>query len=333
MNLDEVRDRFLADKRVATKRRRTASPSTLRSYKEHITSFIHFVISETGSAHVRHMTSANARAWFAKRQARGLSEHSLNLDSTAVRELAAWGAKKKHWSYEAVDDIPRLGKPECLPKPYAADERDRMMDLALTLEEQTIRGLLYYAGLRRAEVLSLRIMDIAPPHEMANGEVLTGQLRVIGKGRKPRAVPVHPALWTTLEAYLRLLHGHPLDRPLFANAEGQPWGPTWLRRRVREWAALAKVDQATSHRYRHTFGTDYLDANPDDLLTLKELMGHASVTTTQGYAKVSDSRKRAGIAKLPTFHTMRPDFVTPQAGAAEPETPPGSNPSPPQAEA
>lgn len=293
MRLSDARDHFIADKRMSTKRRRPASIATLRAYGEHLEAFI--ASAPSG------FNSETARAFLAARSARGLSPHTLNLDSVVLREFAAWGAKRRYWRHEDVDDIPPIGKPETLPRPYASDERDRVMALALPLEDQVLRGLLYFAGLRRAEIIGLRLRDVRAPHALPDGTQLLGRLRALGKGSKERIVPINPALWTLLAEYLHSLPPDtPADCPLLHHRDGSAWGKGMIERRVRAWGAQAGVETSKAHRWRHTFATDYLDSNPGDIRTLQDLLGHSSLATTQIYTKVSDQRKDDGVRNMTT---------------------------------
>jgi integrase/recombinase XerC len=149
-------------------------------------------------------------------------------------------------------------------------------DLALLL-------LLYGCGLRIGEALSLRRADAPLPG--------TQVLRVIGKGRKERFVPVLPAVAESIEEYLRLCPYMPSEEaPLFLGARGGPLSPRILQRSLQQLRMRFGLPDWTSpHALRHSFATHLL-AGGGDLRTIQELLGHASLSTTQRYTAVDAAR-------------------------------------------
>lgn len=327
MRLESARDQFLAYKRDGGPHQKRCAPNTLATYRDHVQQFIDWLAVETGSHSVLKFTSAHVRAYLEHRSSRrDLSLNTLNLDSTVLREFAKWGTRARYWRLEDVDDLPRIEKPKTLPRPYHAAERDRLMALPLDADDRVLRSLLYYAGLRESEAIGLRLRDLTPPHLLPTGETIPGRLYVWGKGSKERVVEVHAALWRELEDYLRTLPAATrTDRHLLAKTDGQPWSAAMVQRHVKAWGKAAGVVGAVPHRWRHTFATDVLDASPGELLTLQALLGHASVATTQIYAKVSNARKAAAVGRLPDFGTLRLDFAPADPGAASDLTKPAPN--------
>jgi integrase/recombinase XerD len=233
------------------------------------------------------------------------SANTLFLDSGAHREFAAWGVEFRYWRHEDVKGIPRRDKPKTLPRPYHAAERDRLMALPLAAaQDRVLRGLLYFAGLRESEARSVRLRDITPPHVLPDGTKIRGGMHIWGKGAKERAVPIHEALWTILEAHLLALPPKtPLDRTVLAKADGKPWSSGMVQDRVRAWGKAAGVSVPKAHRYRHAFATDLLDSGAD-LRTVQDLLGHASPATTAIYTHLSSERKSAAVGRLPGFDTI-----------------------------
>lgn len=313
MKLETARDQFLADKRAERR-----APNTLRVYLWHINGFIEWLTVTTGRHSVLQFTAEKVRAYFDHRSTtRNLSAHTLNLDSTALREFAAWGAKRRYWRREDVEDIPVIAKPATLPRAYLAAERDRLMALPLQGQDAVLRALLYYAGLRQSEATGLRLRDLVPPHALPDGTSFPGALRVWGKGAKERVVPMHASLWAVLERYLGTLQAPPLDRTVLAQAGGRPWTAGMVQHRVRAWGRAAGVEQAKSHRFRHRHATDLLEAGVDPR-TVQLLLGHASLATTEIYLRVTDARKDAAVARLPAFAETFPlDYTGPRPGASE----------------
>ena len=147
--------------------------------------------------------------------------------------------------------------------------------------------LLYGCGLRISEALALRGSDLAPQGDGA-GETM---LRVTGKGGKTRLAPVLPAAFRAVAEYRRLCPFHlGAGEPLFRGARGGPLRPEIVQREmVRLRAALGLPASATPHALRHSFATHLL-AGGGDLRTIQELLGHASLSTTQIYTGVDTAR-------------------------------------------
>ena len=312
MRLEKARDEFIGYKRSGGRNRKPCTPQTLRSYTERLTGFIRHVIHESGRSDVRLFRSELVREYLDWRaSARDKAPNTLNLDATALREFAKWGARHRYWKTEDVDDIPTLGKAKGLPRPFPDDERDRLMELPLVdVRDAALRAVLYYSGLRAGEVAELRLRDIAPPR-LDEPVVLPGALRVWGKGRKQRTVDVWEPLWAALAPYLATLKDVPGDWPVFHHAGAAKlseayWGQHMVERRVREWGEAAGVDDATAHRFRHTFATNLLETDPPtDLRVIQALLGHSSVATTEIYTKVVDRRRAEAVRRLPRFGTPR----------------------------
>jgi integrase/recombinase XerC/integrase/recombinase XerD len=170
----------------------------------------------------------------------------------------------------------------------------------LELRDRAIFELAYSSGLRAEELVSLELSDI--DHD---GE----QVRVEGKGRKTRFVPVGEPAMAALRAYLergrpQLLHSRPApgsgtDRSpqaFFLSRSGRPLLTSDVRRRLRLWTRRAGAAEATPHSLRHSFATHLLDGGAD-LRAIQEMLGHASVSSTQIYTRVESARLRSAYAR------------------------------------
>lgn len=228
------------------------------------------------------------RAFLAERRREGLGAASAARELSGVRSFLSYAAEQQG----KLPQLPRTRaprKPRTLPRPVAPDEA---MALAVDAGEGAsvewigardlaILLLLYGAGLRVAEAMSL------------TGSVRPiGQaLRVTGKRSKTRVVPIMPAIREAIEDYVRLCPW-PIEResPLFVGARGGPLNPDLVRRAV---AAARKrlglPDSLTPHALRHSFATHLL-ARGADLRALQELLGHASLSSTQIYTAVDAAR-------------------------------------------
>ncbi len=271
---------------------RRRSAHTVRAYVATAHRFIEFLgrhRGETiGDEALLNLAAPDLRAFLAQRRAEGLGP------SSAARELSGVRAFLKYAAEQAgrPAQLPRTRaprRPRTLPRPVAPDEATGLADNAaeaasapwIGARDLAILLLLYGAGLRVAEALSLTARDLP----------IGATLRVTGKRSKTRVVPVVPAVREAIEDYARQCP-YPLsaDAPLFVGARGGALNPDLVRRAV---AAARKrlglPDTLTPHALRHSFATHLL-ARGADLRALQELLGHASLSSTQIYTAVDAAR-------------------------------------------
>jgi len=182
--------------------------------------------------------------------------------------------------------VPRALAPE--QAKAAAQEVGEMADEPwIAARDVALFTLLYGCGLRIGEALALTCAAAPLPGTEA-------PLRIVGKGGKERLVPVLPAVRAAVAAYLALLpHATDPDAPLFRGARGGPLQPAVAQRRLRDFRRLAGLpEHATPHALRHSFATHLL-AGGGDLRAIQELLGHASLSTTQRYTAVDAARLMA----------------------------------------
>lgn len=274
---------------------RRASPRTLESYRHACASYLAFLTAHRGeaplAADLMHVTPAELRAFLAHRRSPeggGLQPRSLAQALSAVRSFHRWLDRRLGIANDALALVrgPRV-KPSA-PRPVAVDQAlgllaEAAMDDAEPWEQardRAVLSLLYGCGLRISEALSLTGAD-APLGET---------LRITGKGGKTRIVPVIPEVAEAVEAYRALAPSSlASDQPLFRAKRGGALGP----RRVQELMALLRgrlglPDSATPHALRHSFATHLLGAGAD-LRVIQELLGHASLSTTQKYTAVDSA--------------------------------------------
>lgn len=234
------------------------------------------------------LSAQDLRAFLAERRREGLGPSSAARELSAVRNFLAFAAEHQgHTPQLPRTRAPR--RPRTLPRAVAPEEAtDLANDVSVAASEEWIGArdlaillLLYGAGLRVAEALSL-----------TGGARPIGQtLRITGKRSKTRIVPVMPAIREAIEDYVRQCPW-PIDRdgPLFLGARGGPLNADLVRRSV---AAARKrlglPDSLTPHALRHSFATHLL-ARGADLRALQELLGHASLSSTQIYTAVDAAR-------------------------------------------
>ncbi len=273
-----------------------AAPATIEAYRADLVGFLSFqqahLGEETGVALLRRITLSDMRAWMAAERADGLSARSLARALSAVRGFADWMAERHDIELTAILAArgPRFRRR--LPRPLAPDAARALIGMAETQARQpwvaardaAILTLLWGGGLRISEALGLD----------ASAAPLPDTLRIRGKGGKERLVPVLPAARQAVGSYVALCP-HPLEAgtPLFRGVRGGRLNARAVARAM-ECARLqlGLPASATPHALRHSFATHLLDAG-GDLRAIQELLGHASLSTTQAYTGIDTGRLMA----------------------------------------
>ncbi len=276
---------------LATEKR--CSVHTVAAYSRDVAAFCAFLAKHLGGpadlAALAALRLADFRAWLAARRGEGLSATSNARALSTLRGFFRFLDRRglAHNAQITVLRSPKL--PRSLPKPLTVvDAAHAVEDVAALSEEPWIAArdvavltLLYGAGLRIDEALSLD-REVLPL-----GETLS----VLGKGRKQRVVPLLPAVRQAIEDYVTRCPYQPgSDGPLFLGARGKRLRAGIIQLQMRRLrAALGLPETATPHALRHSFATHLL-ARGGDLRAVQELLGHASLSTTQRYTGVDAER-------------------------------------------
>lgn len=278
---------------------RRAAARTQLGYRRDLAAFVAFLAEHQGGpvglAAIADLAPQGFRGWLAWRLGQGYAKSSTQRAVAAVRGFLDFLDTRHGIHNPALRAMraPRARRP--LPRPLAVAEVEELTDAAASADQPAwvlardtaLLLLLYGAGLRIGEALALRAGGLP-----AAGE---STLRVTGKGSKVRLVPLLPVVGEALAAY-RTACPHPLslDGPLFRGVRGGPLQPAVVQRRVRELRrALGLPESATPHSLRHSFATHLLGGGAD-LRSIQELLGHASLSTTQLYTAVDAE----GLARL-----------------------------------
>jgi len=271
-------------------RERRASPHTVEAYGRDLTDLLGFLTQHLGGepdlAALAALRPADLRAFLAARAAAGAGRATRARQLAAVRSFFRWLARSHGVEPLAIAGI--SGPRPKQPVPRALSPKDALAlssgtdlvqeDHRLALRDRALFTLLYGCGLRIAEALALNRRD-AP----ASGG--NAALRVMGKGGKERLVPVLPAVRAALADWLAV-HGGGPEAPLFLGARGGRLDPALAQKAMRNGRrALGIPEHATPHALRHSFATHLL-AGGADLRSIQELLGHASLSTTQRYTLV-----------------------------------------------
>ncbi|HTU78677.1 MAG TPA: tyrosine recombinase XerC [Solirubrobacteraceae bacterium] len=276
-------------------RRRDAAPRTRRAYAVDVAQLARWAIAQR-------MTPALLDARAVRRYIAALSERGL-APSTTARKLAAlralFSSQREHGllAHNPAELVATPRRGSRLPRVLSAREASRLLDAipasdALTVRDRAIFELAYSCGLRAEELVSVRLADVD-----YDGE----QLRVEGKGRKTRFVPVGEPAMKAVRAYVQRardeLAAARSPDVLFLSKSGRALGTGDVRRRLGTWTRrLCVGDGATPHALRHSFATHLLDGGAD-LRSIQELLGHASVSSTQIYTRVESARLRSAYAR------------------------------------
>ncbi len=266
-----------------------AAENTVKAYQSDVLGFLAFMTQHHGEAQglgpLSKITVSDMRAWMASERTRGVGARSLARQLSAVKTFYRWLSDREGFEPTAVLSTRSPKFTKKLPRPLAEDAATAMIytvevqatDPWVAARDSAVVTLLYGCGLRISEALSLTGADVPLPQVM----------RITGKGGKERIVPVIDAAREAVASYLRLCP-HPLEpnAPLFRGARGGPLNPRAIQKVMeRSRMQLGLPATATPHAMRHSFATHLLTAG-GDLRAIQELLGHASLSTTQAYTAV-----------------------------------------------
>lgn len=277
---------------------RRMSGKTVEAYERDVRQFLQFLAEHLGGApslrELAKLTPQDVRAFMAARRSAGTGGRSLMRALAGTRSFARFLERKGKGKVGALAAVRAPKVPKTLPKPLTVASARRISDADLRAGEDretwvlardaTVLALLYGSGLRISEALGLKRGDIPAPSQ---GDAIT----VTGKGNKQRMVPLLPQVSQLVADYIKLCpYDLPAGGPLFIGARGGPLSPRIVQLAMeRLRGALALPDSATPHALRHSFATHLL-ARGGDLRAIQELLGHASLSTTQIYTAVDTDR-------------------------------------------
>ncbi len=276
---------------------RQMSDHTIEAYARDVRQYLAFLTERFGAppstADFTDCAPADLRAFLARRRSRGIEGRSLQRALSALRSLARHIAREGGETASALGAVRSPKAARRLPRPLSAPDARAVATTApregearepwILARDAAVLALCYGAGLRISEALSIRRAD-APVRAV---EAIT----VVGKGKKTRSAPVIAPVRKAVEDYLSLCpYALKPAGPLFVGAKGGPLSPRIVQLAMeRMRGALGLPDSATPHALRHSFATHLL-ARGGDLRTIQELLGHASLSTTQVYTGVDGAR-------------------------------------------
>ena len=274
---------------------RHLSAKTIDAYRRDVRQFLHFLAEHLGGApslnELAALAPADVRAFLAARRADAIGSRSLMRALAGIRAFGRFLERNGKGRLAALAAVrgPKLGK--TLPRPLPIDAAKSVADPTLAAgdgrdvwihaRDAAVLGLLYGCGLRVSEALGVKRA------EFDGRDVLT----VTGKGRKQRMVPLIAPVQKLVADYIALCpFDLPAEGPLFVGAKGGPLSPRLVQLAMaRLRGALGLGASATPHALRHSFATHLL-AGGGDLRAIQELLGHASLSTTQIYTGIDSDR-------------------------------------------
>ena len=268
---------------------RNASENTLTAYQGDVVDFLAFITQHKaepqGLRALERISVSDMRAWMAQTRATGVSARSLARKLSAVKAFYRWLAEREGFEATAVLSARSPKFEKKLPRPLAEDAARQLIDAIELQSEQpwvaardvAVVTLLWGCGLRISEALSLNGADTPLPET----------LRILGKGGKERLVPVLPAARDAVDTYVALCPYHlGQTSPLFYAVRGGQLSAGAIQKvMARARMQLGLPSSATPHAMRHSFATHLLQAG-GDLRAIQELLGHASLSTTQAYTGI-----------------------------------------------
>lgn len=273
--LDREVDAFLAG--LA----RTASPATVSAYRRDLAALVAFLEAEA-IADWSALDAALLRRFLGSERMRGQAPRSLARRRAAISGFARHLVQAGRLRHNPVPLVRTPRQPRHLPHPLDVDQLARFLDTPhddspLARRDQAMLELFYSSGLRLAELAALDLGDLQPQ-----------RVRVLGKGGKPRQVPVGRRARQALDAW-RAVRGRLADRDtpaLFVGVRGARLGHRAIQKRLAELArARGLAEHLHPHRLRHSFASHLLESS-QDLRAVQELLGHADLATTQVYTRL-----------------------------------------------
>ncbi|HXW10127.1 MAG TPA: tyrosine recombinase XerC [Steroidobacteraceae bacterium] len=258
---------------------RQLSPHTASNYGRDLAALVDYCATQ-GLTAWSQLDTQHLRAFAAREHRRGLAPRSIQRRLSACRGLFRYLIREGELRADPAGDVQAPKARKRLPTPLDADSMARLLEFrsddTLGVRDKAIMELFYSSGLRLAELLGLDLLDL---------DLRDRTVRVVGKGRKTRIVPVGRHAVEAIRRWLgeRATVAGVGEQALFVGQNGGRLGPRIVQRRIARWARLQGLpEHVHPHMFRHSFASHLLESS-QDLRAVQELLGHANISTTQVY--------------------------------------------------
>lgn len=288
MSISELISRYLES--IAKERRLSAN--TVRGYRNDLQFFLDWLQQQgiSNAADLADLSHARIRAFWAERRMGGLAAQSMRRGQSALRGLLKFAMRHHVLDKNPAEnmDSPKTLRP--LPKALSQEDVSLMLNAPdlntlLGLRDRAILETLYGSGLRVSELADMLVQNI---------DFDNGMVKVTGKGSKDRITPLTPASCNAIRAWFCARNAQmpeqKSEQHVFLNHLGTPLSTRSIARVIEKYARqLAMVKNITPHQFRHSFATHLLN-NGADIRAVQEMLGHASLSTTQIYTRISKEK-------------------------------------------
>jgi len=265
------------------------SENSLAGYAQDLTSLLIFLRDK--SFRIEDLDERTLFLYLTYLRAKGLKSRSLARHLSSLRGFFSFAMDERWYKEDPGQLLENPKLPKKLPEFLTREEMSRVLALpdtttALGMRDKAMLELLYAAGLRVSEVISMKVLDY---------DAQVGILRVFGKGAKERLVPIHYAAQEILNQYVD--HTRPAFKPaedfMFLNRSGKGLTRQGVWKLIKKFAEMAGIKRSISpHTFRHSFATHLLEGGAD-LRTVQLLLGHADITATEIYTHIQAGRLKA----------------------------------------
>jgi integrase/recombinase XerC len=275
LNMNKLEAGAVDEYLIYLEKERRLSPLTVTNYARDLK----LLIREFSEC-LNDLTAHDIRRLVSGLHAKGLGGNTLSRALSAWRGYFSFLVERKHYKHNPCLGIRPPKKEKRLPKALSPDEVNKLLETEETNEgamrDQAMFELCYSSGLRLTELTSIKLQEL---------DLNDGTVRVTGKGSKTRIVPVGQKAISAIHRWIALRHGlnKPIQNILFPNKNGDPISPRTIQHRLSQWTKKQGLGQNVHpHMLRHSFASHLLQSS-GDLRAVQEMLGHASISTTQVY--------------------------------------------------
>jgi len=267
--------------------------NSINSYKRDLEKLQSFANEK--SINIKDLERAHLREWIANLSRQGLSPSSIARIAAAARGFYKFLLLDGHIKKHPAEDLQTPQKGSYIPNFMTEDQVEELMNQPDTKTETGLRDrammeILYAAGLRVSELVSLKVADV---------DFNAGIITCFGKGSKQRRVPIGKSALEWLEKYLafRRKHGQEAKDFIFVTTLEKPLTTEKFRERLRVYREKVGLDDVTPHTFRHSFATDLIQHGADTR-SVQAMLGHSDISTTQIYTHITDAHLRKAYERF-----------------------------------